>query len=87
MQLDEGTLAMDATDRRIEEEVRAARVALLDVATRWHGWWTAHELKVQARNGRSSAVVDLALQDLIAALKFEQGPDLHVRLATSEGER
>lgn len=73
--------AVDAIDRRIDEDVRNARASLIALAAEDPRWWTAHELKIRARNGWSSAVVGLALQDLIAAGKFEQGPDLRVRLS------
>ena len=72
---------VDAIDTRIDEDVRDAQASLIELATQEPGWWTAHELKVRARNGWSSAVVGLALQDLIAEGKFEQGPDLRVRLS------
>lgn len=72
---------VDAIDRRIDEDVREAQESLIELAAQERRWWTAHELKVRARNGWTSAVVGLALQDLIAEGKFEQGPDLRVRLS------
>lgn len=84
MELD---ITVDTIDRRIDEDVREAQASLIELATEDQlateepRWWTAHELKVRARNGWSSAVVGLALQDLIAEGKFEQGPDLRVRLS------
>jgi hypothetical protein len=74
-------MTVDATDRTIDEEIVQARQALMQLArdepTRS---WTAYELAVCARNGWSSAVVDLALRELLDEGVFEQGPDLRVRL-------
>lgn len=74
-------ITVDAIDTRIDEDVRQARASLIELAREESRWWTAHELKIRARNGWSSAVVGLALQDLIAEGKFEQGSDLRVRLS------
>jgi len=74
-------MAVDATDRTIREEIEKARGSLLDVARKEpKRWWTAYELKVRARNGWSSAVMGLALKDLLDRDLFEQGSDLRVRL-------
>lgn len=76
-------MTVDATDRTITEEIEAARAQLVHVAEtepKPDGWWTARELAVRARNGWSSAIVDLALRQLLDEGIFEQGPDLLVRL-------
>jgi hypothetical protein len=73
----------DRTDRTITEEIEAARDQLIHVAkteSEPDGWWTAQELAVRARNGWSSAVVDLALRQLLDEGIFEQSPNLQVRL-------
>ncbi|HEV2944740.1 MAG TPA: hypothetical protein VGX26_06480 [Solirubrobacteraceae bacterium] len=75
-------MTVDATDRTISEEIVRARDALIQLAREEpeDRWWTAHELAVCARNGWSSAVVDLALRELLDEGIFEQRPDLQVRL-------
>jgi hypothetical protein len=80
------TMTVDATDRAITEEIEAARDQLVRVAeteSEPDGWWTAQGLAVRARNGWSSAVVDLALRQLLDEGIFEQGPNLLVRLVRS----
>lgn len=75
-------MTVDATDRTIGKDISAARDKLVKVAKaeREDRWWTARELAVRARNGWSSAVVDLALQELLDEGIFEQRADLQVRL-------
>ena len=75
-------MTVDATDRTIDEEIVSARESLLQLAREEPAdrWWTAHELKVRARNGWSSAVMGLALRELLDEGVFEQGDDLRVRL-------
>ena len=74
-------MTVDATDRKIGEEIGDARSALLELAGETpQRWWTAHELKVKARNGGSSAVMGLALSQLLEEGALEEGPDLRVRL-------
>jgi hypothetical protein len=71
----------DPTDVALEEEITDARKALVELARRNpEQWWTAHELKVRARNGWSSGVMGLALQELLDDGCFEQRHDLRVRL-------
>jgi hypothetical protein len=77
----EMSMTVDATDRTIGQEIEQAREALLELAREEPAkWWTAHELKVRARNGWSSAVMGLALRQLLDEGSFEQGPDLRVQL-------
>ena len=74
-------MTVDATDRTIGVEIDEAREALVDLAREDPArWWTAHELKVRARNGWSSAVMGLALRQLLDEGIFEQSPELRVRL-------
>lgn len=76
------TMTVDTTDRTIDQEIASARESLLRLAREEpvDRWWTAHELKVRARNGWSSAVMGLALRELLDEGIFEQGDDLRVRL-------
>jgi hypothetical protein len=75
------TMAIDTTDRAISEEIEEARQALLVLAAeRPEEGWTARELLTRARNGWSSAVMGLALRDLLDDEKLEQGEDLRIRL-------
>lgn len=77
----EMAMTVDATDRTISQEIEQAREALLQLAREGpeDRWWTAHELAVCARNGWSSAIVDLALRELLDEGLFEQRSDLQVR--------
>jgi hypothetical protein len=79
----EMTMPVDAVDVKIDQEIEAAREALVDLAisdSDRQEWWTAHELKVRARNGWSSAVMGLALRQLVSEGTFEQAHDLRVRV-------
>jgi RNA:NAD 2'-phosphotransferase (TPT1/KptA family) len=77
----EMTMSADPTDVVLEEEIAGARKALVKLARQDpEQWWTAHELKVRARNGWSSGVMGLALQELLDDGRFEQRHDLRVRL-------
>ncbi len=72
---------VDAVDVTIDEEIDKARDALMELASADpETWWTAHELKVRARNGWSSAIMGLALRQLVAEGAFEQASDLRVRI-------
>jgi hypothetical protein len=72
---------VDAVDVTIDEEIDKARDALIELASEDpETWWTAHELKVRARNGWSSAIMGLALRQLVAEGAFEQASDLRVRI-------
>jgi hypothetical protein len=74
-------MPVDAIDKALDHEIDAACKALLELAeTDREKWWTAFELKVQARNGWSSAVMGLALRRLVAEDLFEQRSDLRVRI-------
>jgi hypothetical protein len=74
-------MTVDVTDRKIGEEIERARSALLRLAGEApQRWWTAHELKVKARNGGSSAIMGLALSQLLEEGALEEGSDLRVRL-------
>jgi hypothetical protein len=77
----ETAMTVDATDRTISEEIVRARDALIQLARDESAEsWTAHELKVRARNGGSSAVMGLALRQLLDEGIFEEDADLRVRL-------
>jgi hypothetical protein len=77
----ETLMLVDATDRTISEEIVRARDALIQFASENPAKaWTAHELKVGARNGGSSAVMGLALRQLLDERIFEEDADLRVRL-------
>lgn len=72
-------MTVDATDREIVNEIKAARDALIAVAKQKPGQqWTAYDLAVRARNGWSSAIVDLALRELIDEGAFQQHQDMTV---------
>lgn len=74
-------VSADPTDAALEQEILCAQEALVRLARqRPEQWWTAHELKVRARNGWSSGVMGLALRGLLDDGRFEQGQDLRVRL-------
>jgi hypothetical protein len=79
----EAAMAIDATDMAIGREIAEARDELLRVARENPGqeWWTGHELAVRARNGWSSAIVDLALRELLDEGEFERDSDLRIKLA------
>ncbi len=76
------TMTVDATDRVLDAEIARAREKLLEVARQdAEKWWTARELKVQARNGWGSGVMGLALRALVADGELEQRrSDLRVQL-------
>lgn len=74
-------MAIDPVDVTIDEEIVAAKNALIELASSEpEKWWTAFELKVRARNGWSSAVMGLALRELVSDEVFEQGSGLRVRI-------
>lgn len=76
-----GTVAVDAIDRELDQEIARACDALIEVAREDpERWWTAHELKVRARNGWSSGVMGLALRELLSEGQFERRSDLRLRL-------
>ena len=76
-------MTVDAADRTLGKEIAQARKAMLKLATQEsEQWWTARDLKVQTRNGWSSGVMGLALQELLDEDLLEQRPhDLRVRLS------
>jgi RNA:NAD 2'-phosphotransferase (TPT1/KptA family) len=74
-------MAIDSVDVTIDEEIVAAKNALVALASSEpEKWWTAFELKVRARNGWSSAVMGLALRELVSDGVLEQGSGLRVRI-------
>jgi hypothetical protein len=75
-------MAVDQADKAVEEEVQAARAAILDVIrTAPSEAWTAYELKTRARNGWSSGAMGIALRELIDEGVLTRGSDLRVRLS------
>jgi hypothetical protein len=77
----ESIVTVDAADRTLREEIVRARDALLELASERPGhWWSARDLKVQARNGWDSGVMGLALSELLEEGLLEQrSSDLRVR--------
>lgn len=74
-------MTVDATERILRGQILAARVALLSEAREEPSrWWPPYELKVTARNGWSSAVMGLALRQLVADGALEQRRDFFVRV-------
>jgi hypothetical protein len=74
----------DAIEEAIGRDIADARTALIELATGPPvDWWSAYDLKVQARNGWSSGVMGLALRQLLDEQILIQRPgDLRVRLKT-----
>lgn len=71
----------DPEDVKINEGIVAAKDALIELASSEpEKWWTAFELKARARNGWSSAVMGLALRELVSEKVFEQGSGLRIRI-------
>jgi hypothetical protein len=74
------SLSLDAVDVEIERDISGARAAIVELAGQSPDrWWTAHELKVQARRHWSSGVMGLAMRRLIGEGHFEQRRDLRLR--------
>jgi len=73
-------MPLDALDVVLEKQVRAAKRALVELADSTpEKWWTAFDLKKEARNGESSSTMGLALIELLKEGGLERGPDLRVR--------
>jgi len=71
----------DATFAAVAKEVAAARKALLALAQdEPDRWWTAFDLKTEARNGWSAGAMNLAFDDLVDSGAFDVDDDLRVRL-------
>jgi hypothetical protein len=79
----EAAVTVDAADRTLGTEIAKARDALMALAEQQpERWWTARELKVQTRNGWSSGVMGLALQELLDDGVLERrSEDLRIRRA------
>jgi DNA polymerase III delta subunit len=79
-------MTVDTTDRTIRTQIAKARKKLIAVAEEHSEtkWWGVRELAAQARNGWSSAVIDLALRELVDEEVFDQGSDLRVRLVRTQ---
>jgi hypothetical protein len=79
----EAMMTADATDVALANEIDAARAKLVELASEQPSrWWTAYELKVEARNGWSPGAMGLALRQLIEEGRLVQRPeDLLVKLA------
>jgi 3-oxoacyl-ACP reductase-like protein len=75
------SMITDPAFEMVSGEVAAARDALVDAARAdSERWWSAHELKIHARNGWSSGAMSLAMNDLVEDGTFELNDDLRVRL-------
>ena len=74
----------DATEQAIGRDIAEARLALVEVAGEPPvRWWSAYDLKVQARNGWSSGVMGLALRQLLdEQVLIQRREDFRVRLKT-----
>jgi RNA:NAD 2'-phosphotransferase (TPT1/KptA family) len=79
----ETTVTVDAADRTLSREIAEARDALLALVEQQpEQWWTARDLKVRTRNGWSSGVMGLALQELLEEGILERrATDLRIRRA------
>ena len=78
-------MTVDATDQAVNEEVAAARDAIVELASSSDKWWTAYELKVRARNGWSAGAMGLALRELVDEGILEQREDdLRLRIRARE---
>jgi hypothetical protein len=74
-------VASDPTRAALAAEVAAAQGAILELAeTAPRVWWPPHVLRRQARNGWSAGAMGLALEELIAAGRFDVNAQLLVRL-------
>lgn len=60
-------MAIDRTAACLSEEVARATAALIQTSrTAPEKWWSARELKAEAKNGWSHAATNMALRSLIA---------------------
>ena len=76
-------MTVDASERILRKQIEAAREALMAEAREAPDrWWPPYELKITARNGWSSAVMGLALRQLVADGELEQRRDFFVRVAS-----
>jgi hypothetical protein len=76
-------MTADASERILREQIADAREALMTEARDDpQHWWAPYELKITARNGWSSAVMGLALRQLVADGALEQRRDFFVRVAS-----
>jgi hypothetical protein len=79
----ETAMAPSAGERALTEAITQASAALMRAAQEEPGrWWTAYELKVNARNGFSAGVMGLALRRLIDEGELERRSDYRVRVAS-----
>lgn len=73
-------MTLDAFDADARDQIRAAKESLADVARREpRRWWTAFDLKEEARNGWSAPTMDLALYDLLDEGRLEERADHRLR--------
>lgn len=74
-------MTVDAADHTLSMEIAQARDAVMGLVEQHPTeWWTARELKVRTRNGWSSGVMGLALQELLEEGFLERRPtDLRIR--------
>jgi hypothetical protein len=72
----------DAAFAFVSEEIRDGEQSILEtLSTNPDRWWSASELKIQARKARSAGAMSLALEQLIAERKVVVNPQtLFVRL-------
>lgn len=77
----ESIVTVEAADRTLRQEIDRARDALMELVNEKPAvWWSARDLKIQARNGWDSGVMGLALRELLDEGLLEQRPsDLLVR--------
>lgn len=81
-------VGVDATAAAAAAEVRSAETALRGAAAEEPGrWWSAYELKVQARNGWSAAAMSVALNQMIADGILELANGDQVRLNAAWNSR
>lgn len=73
-------MTVDAFNADAWEQVEAAKRRLVEVALMApRRWWTAFDLKEEARNGWSAPTMDLALYDLLGEGRLEERPDHRLR--------
>jgi hypothetical protein len=73
-------MTLDAFDADAREQIEAAKRGLVELAlTTPRRWWTAFDLKEEARNGWSAPTMDLALYDLVDEGRLEERHDHRLR--------